>query len=561
MKIKFVGAIDHITGSCSWLQHGETGVQFLVDCGMHQGYGAEVRNRKEFPFDPAEISFVLLTHAHMDHCGMIPRLYREGFTGKVYATAATAKLAEIGLLDAAKIGREKQEVQHTENDVGKINFVKVDDRENFYWEKAISVSQDIWAVFRRSSHILGAASISVSWRKGTDNMAMCFSGDIGNNTKELSYLPMMKPNKYPFPKTQYLLVESTYGKEVRAEEFKSVKNRQDALWQAIDKARARGGKVLMPAFSIHRSQEILIDLIATLKTHAKNRKEEWKILCHSPMTAKVCQIYCEELPRLKKGRGESDGDHLYMSDDLLEYISGTVNAPKEPEQILRFLFGNGHYNFMNAHTIQVRDKQPKDSDDYDIIIASSGMCEAGPICGYLEKYEQNPATTIIITGYQASAKGTEIRARATETKDNAQKEYAHVENLSPYYSAHADQAILLDYIFNVDGVDDDAKLQVPATVFINHGGNVESKNALKSAIEKQSKKKKRQRLIKKVAVAEKSGKWFDLNSGEFEEEKITSADLMAEIRALQRQVRTLAGIVENITQPVRKQPTRKSKHD
>ncbi|MGR3913140.1 MAG: MBL fold metallo-hydrolase [Gammaproteobacteria bacterium] len=556
MKIKFVGAIDHITGSCSWLQHGETGVQFLVDCGMYQGYDSEMRNRKEFPFDPAELSFVLLTHAHLDHCGMIPKLYREGFTGKVYATAATAKLAEIGWRDAVKIGHAKKDEQYTERDVEKINFVKVDDREDFYWEKAISVSQDIWAVFRRSSHILGAAAISVSWKNGTENMAMCFSGDIGNNTKKLSYLPMMKPNKYPFPKTQYMLVESTYGKAVRAEEFKSAKNRQDALWQAIDNARAKGGKVLMPAFSIHRSQEILIDLIATLGTHAENG-EGWKILCHSPMTAKVCQVYFEELMRTKKGRSESDVDHLYMSDGLLGYISGTVNAPEEPGQILQFLFetqkgGCANYKFMNAHKIQVCSNKPKDSDDYDIIIASSGMCEAGPICGYLEEYEQNPATTIVITGYQASAKGAEIRARATETKGTAQKGYAHVEDLSGYYSAHADQAVLLDYIFNVDGVNDDAKLQIPATVFINHGGNAESKNILKSAIEKQSEKKKRQRMIKSVMVAEKSDKWFDLNSGAFVEEEVTSADLMVEMRALRREVRTLTSIVENISQPARK---------
>lgn len=556
MKIKFVGAIEHITGSCSWLQHGETGVQFLVDCGMYQGYGSEMRNRKEFPFDPAELSFVLLTHAHMDHCGMIPKLYREGFQGKVYATAATAKLAEIGLRDAVKIGREKQESQYTKKDVEKINFVKVDNHEDFYWEKSIPVGQNIWATFRRSSHILGAAAISVSWREKTSSMNMCFSGDIGNNTKALSYLPMMKPNKYPFPRTQYLLVESTYGKAVRQKEFKSAKNRQDALWQAIENARSRGGKVLMPAFSIHRSQEILVDLIATLKTHAKNGKG-WKILCHSPMTAKVCQVYFEELMRTKKGRGGGggDGDHLYMSENFPDYISGTISAPEDSKEILGFLFkttkskknGRARYKFMDAHEIQVRSARPKNSDDYDIIIASSGMCEAGPICGYLEEYEQNPATTIVITGYQASAKGAEIRARATETKGTAQKGYAHVEDLSGYYSAHADQAVLLDYIFNVDGVDDDDKLKMPATVFINHGGDHASKNALKSAIEEQSKKKIRQRKIEKVLIAEKSEKWFDLDSGEFEE--ITLLDVITEMRIARQQMRALTRIVKNITYP------------
>lgn len=407
MKIKFVGAINHITGSCSWLQSNKTGIQFLVDCGMHQGNAVEHFNANEFLFDPEEISFILLTHAHLDHCGLIPKMYRDGFRGKVYSTAATAKLAEIGLLDSAKIQQANEIKIYTKQNVEEINFVRVDEQPGFYWEKAITVSTDIWAAFRRSSHILGAAAISVSWKtKSDESKTMCFSGDIGNNTKDLSYLPLMKPNKYPFPTTDYLLVESTYGDKNRDSKFKDEKNRLQEWSEILMDAQEKQGKVLVPVFSIHRSQEVLIDLIATLKKYSHElvgqKEKQWKILCHSPMIAKVCQVYFEEFNRYVEDRNGGK-NYLYRRDGFSNHID---SDEIETERMLKFLFKINKYIFNDGKCIvEICRKKPANIDRYDVIIASSGMCEAGPICDYLEKYENDPVTTIVVTGYQASGKG------------------------------------------------------------------------------------------------------------------------------------------------------------
>ncbi len=560
MKIKFVGAINHITGSCNWLKYSKTGVQFLVDCGMHQGASVEHLNEEEFPFNPAEIKFVLLTHAHIDHCGLIPKLYRDGFSGEVYATSATVKLAKIGLSDAAKHGDI-----YEKKDVDEIKFVCIDDDNQnitftqkeypyFFWGNSFYVDKNLSVAFQRSSHILGSASVTVNWNTATGESgqltlaSMCFSGDIGNNTKELSYLPLMKPNKYPFPGIKYLLVESTYGHDVREEKFKSAKNRQKELWRIIRQAREKQGKILIPVFSIHRSQEVLIDLIATLKAHANevniDGNQGWKILCHSPMIAKVCQVYAEELTRSTKGRN-GKCQSLHMSDGLLEYIR------EDSPEVFNYLFGKNKrsgssYKFNGASQIVITENKPKNSDEYDIIVASSGMCAAGPIKTYLQEYETDPATTIVLTGYQASPEGKKIQNHATNSPEEP---YAKVENMSRYYSGHADQDTLLDYIFNVSGVPSEKNL-TSATVFINHGGDTSSKEKLKLAIEERAKKSVRQRPIKKIIVADKSEQWFNLTSGTLEE--ITTTDLLGEIRILQRQVRALSRLLKNITSTTNK---------
>ena len=561
MKIKFVGAINHITGSCSWLKYSQTGAEFLVDCGMYQGSHIEDLNAAEFPFDPSEIKFVLLTHAHIDHCGLLPKLYRDGFRGKVYATSATAKLAKIGLIDAAKIQNTAQSKIYTKDNVDQIQFVCVDDdnadvkfaipdRPHFFWGNPFWVETNLQAAFLRSSHILGAVSITINWRTESNDEdkkfeSMSFSGDIGNNTEERSYLPLMKPNKYPFPTTRYLLVESTYGHANREEKFKSCSNRQEELWRVIENTRSKQGKILIPVFSIHRSQEILIDLVATLKNHISEAEKQkncgWKILFHSPMIAAVCQVYYEELTRKIKGRSGEDNT-LYMDDNLLNYID------EESVKIFEYLFKTTNaklkhketrYKFGGSNEVVVTSQPGDNTDDNDIIVASSGMCAAGPICDYLKSYEHDPANTIVLTGYQVSPKGQEIQQHST--KNALTEKYAQVEDLSKYYSGHADQSVLLDYIFNINGVPENREIK-PATVFINHGGNAFSKNQLQLAIEKQSKIWTRQRPIEKVMVAEKLEQWFDLNTGQLEE--ITTADLMTEILQLKQQLHAVLRMLD-----------------
>ena len=185
MKVKFIGAIQRVTGSCSWLKHLD--IEFLVDCGMIQGEAHDdYENNKEFPFKSRNIKFVLLTHAHIDHCGLIPKLYRDGFSGKVYCTRATAKLARQVLLDASRISPI-----YSENDVKRVRFKYIDELPGFKWGRLLPIDRDLFVNVFRSAHILGAVSIGISWSK-ENGKSILFSGDIGNNTRVDAPQPLIK---------------------------------------------------------------------------------------------------------------------------------------------------------------------------------------------------------------------------------------------------------------------------------------------------------------------------------------------------------------------------------
>lgn len=560
MKIKFIGATNHITGSCSWLNYTEGKTQFLVDCGMHQGSGQDTINSQDFPFDPFDIDFMFLTHAHLDHCGLIPKLYKQGFSGKVYTTAATAKLAQIVLLDAAKISAINGLGLYTKSDVSLIEFVAIDDDPGFTWGgKPRSISAGITASFLMSSHILGAASISISWSEDPDKnddalkKTIVFSGDIGNNIESASYLPLLKPNKYPFPETDYMLVESTYGGQVRDRKFKSSENRladlDEILTYTIEEKK---GKVIIPTFSIHRSQEIIIDLVSWLiskntgQYSVPSDTRKIKILCHSPMIAAVCQVYFEQLTRtITTKKGETD---QYLSKGFLDHV-GDEDFIKNK---FKFLFKTapddknkevGSKAVLGSGVIDIKATYKGGAEKYDIVLASSGMCDAGPICTYLDECENDFSNTIILTGYQSSdSRGRKLLDRGNS---DVPSQVAEVKNLSGYYSGHADQDILLDYIFDLGRF---AKTRHAATVFINHGEPT-SKDTLKLAIEARSlENNPQQRPIKDVLIADGTS-WFDLNEGQFEqqdneevniqEDNIATSEVLSEMKDIKRLLREL----------------------
>lgn len=504
MKIKFCGATNHVTGSCSWLIYNQTDTQFLVDCGMHQGFNVEYRNTNSFPFEPKKLKFMFLTHAHVDHSGLIPRLYKEGFKGKVFTTRATAREAELILKDAAKISN-----LFNKTHVDLIQFHCVDDFENFSWGKSLPIDAGIKATFLRSSHILGAASISIAWAKLPEDFdpkkakTFCFSGDIGCNTDDSSYLPLMKPNKYPFASSDYLLVESTYGGVIRDKHLKSSKNRLSALEQALtDTIIKSKGKVLIPSFSIHRAQEILLDLLAVLDGGFDRQLD---ILIHSTMIAKANQIYFEELESTIKTHKKITNQYLREDIQTKPYYTAfkellNTEHPSGKSQ--------AETNF-KGHNIRVMTKTPKSVDGFDVIIASSGMCEAGPIVNHLKRLEKDHNNSLILTGFQAKGtKGEELKLNASKNKQN---QVMRVIDLSAFYSGHGDQEVILDYIFKLNGYEDQSH---PTTVFINHGEK-SNKHELLQCIADTSKKNSAEfnRKISQIYLAETKEDWFDLDGG------------------------------------------------
>lgn len=534
LKIKFVGAIEGVSGSCTWLHHTDSDTQFLVDCGMHQGTEREVwANSQAFPFQAARLKYVLLTHAHIDHCGLLPRLGREGFTGFVYATRATRELTELMLLDAARVSG-----MFTEQEVKQIRWSVLDDDLGFKWGRSIRLAEGIWMAYLRSSHILGACLISIGWKVNDGSRTICFSGDVGCQTDENAYLPLMKSGQHPFPDTDYIVVESTYGGRVRAQEHQDSQLRLARLAEVIVHTLfVKGGKVLMPAFSLHRAQELLMDVLHWMKVslpasrQALEQRGNDRLITanvHAPLGHAVTQVYAKHLCSMSP-----NGKFKYLNAELCESLTMHADEIQAMLQRLvehgRFKAGDGGYLSMT------KPKQPSNFEA-DIVIGSAGMCDNGPVVNYLDRWGNDPRNTIILTGYQsAGSTGSELMQRATASPalmDSLSPDLAEVVDMSPYYSAHADQQMLLDFVFRTDGFG----CSKPATLLINHG-NPASKYELCKAVQMRAdSRKENDRQIKEVRIAD--ARWLNLDSGQVIEQSLIEQALLNELEALRRQLGT-----------------------
>lgn len=260
MQIRFHGAINgQVTGSCTEFFYKRTNTRFLVDCGMVQGEAhAAALNARPFAFDPGALKFVLLTHAHLDHCGLLPKLCKEGFAGKVICTRATAEAAKAILLDAAGLPDSPYE----KKDVRCVMFECVDERSDFGLSRLLPIDNDLFASFIRTAHLPGSVSITLQWKDdGDDLRQIVMSGDIGPNTKDNPYQSLLAGRQAPFGYPDYIVLESTYGDRTRDDKFADREARLAALDAAVrESVIERSGPLVIPCFSMHRTQEILFDL-------------------------------------------------------------------------------------------------------------------------------------------------------------------------------------------------------------------------------------------------------------------------------------------------------------
>lgn len=532
LRIKFVGAIEGVSGSCTWLHHTDSDTQFLVDCGMHQGNERETwANSQPFPFQASRLKYVLLTHAHIDHCGLLPRLVSEGFTGLVYATRATRELTELMLLDAARVSG-----MFTEQEVKQIRWSVLDDDPGFKWGRSIRLAEGVWMAYLRSSHILGACLISIAWKVDGDNRSICFSGDVGCQTDENAYLPLMKSGQHPFADTDYIVVESTYGGRVRSQEHQDYQLRLARLAEVIAHTLfVKGGKVLIPAFSLHRAQELLLDVLHWMKVslptskrtpgHNSNGRSLTANL-HAPLGHAITQVYAKHLCSKSP-----NGKFKYLNTELCESLAMHAD---EIQAMLQRLGEHGSFKASDGCYLNMTKPKQPSNFEADIVIASAGMCENGPVVSYLEHWGNDPRNTVILTGYQATgSKGAELMKRATaspEPMDSLSPDLAEVIDMSPYYSAHADQTMLLDFLFRTDGYG----CNNPAVVLINHG-NPQSKYALTNAIQVRAENPKAgDRKIQEVRIAD--ARWLNLDTGKpIDSEQVQ----LEEVEALRRLVELL----------------------
>jgi metallo-beta-lactamase family protein len=420
------GAAEVVTGSCHLLEL-DNGKRILIDCGMFQGR-EEDRNTIGFGFDPASIDYLLVTHAHLDHVGRIPKLVKEGFTGLFVATAATRDLAEVIMLDSAKIMKEdyltqyrKAERRGKENEVP-LPLYKEEDVEDTLalphlipqYDESFELCKDVIVTYRNAGHILGSAFIEIQYKEGNTERKIVFSGDIGNDND------MVLPDLAACEKADYLYVESTYGDRNHQsaleslEEFKGVINNTLNNW----------GNVLIPSFAIERTQEILCIL---KEMYIKGELPECKVYLDSPMASKATDIYKKYAEEL-------------LSDEC-------QNIKKRDGTVFDFEY--------LKYTQSVEESKAINNDKYrTIIIAGSGMCSGGRILHHFKNRLWNRKNAVIFVGYQAvGTLGRHIvdGARWAKIYHEDIRVQASLHTINGF-SAHADQNGIIDWVKGIEGL-------------------------------------------------------------------------------------------------------------
>ena len=426
MKIKFCGAAQYVTGSSHMITL-EDGFTILLDCGLFQGRGKHLWDwNNEWLFDPAEIDCMVLSHAHIDHSGRIPQLVKDGFAGRIYSTHATRSLCNIMLMDSAKIQERDVEWHNKKLFKKKKRDRKYAPRVPLYTpedvmpalERFVSTSYENWVfinervqvMFRDAGHILGSASVSLKVKEKGEWRTVGFTGDIGRPDRPILRDPQ------PMPEMETLICESTYGDKVH----EGKPEQSEAFLQVIKNTCVKnGGKLIIPAFSIGRTQEIVYML---------DQMESAGILPHIP-------VYVDS--PLATNATEIFGNHPECYDDQLhEYMM----LDKNP-------FG---FNALHYVKDVATSKWLNESPEASIIISSSGMMNAGRVKHHLFNSIENPKHTFLIVGYcSPDTPGGMLRAGVEKIKLYGEWKQVKAEVVvMDSFSAHADKIEILDFIEN-----------------------------------------------------------------------------------------------------------------
>ena len=457
MKITFLGATKAVTGS-NFLVEG-AGKRFLVDCGLHQGrMQEELLNDKPFAYDVSSIDFMLLTHAHIDHSGRIPKLYKDGYRNPVYATKATVDLCEIMLPDSGHIQETENEIKnkkrkragqkvlleplYTAKDA--IDCLEIFKRVNY--DEIVDVAPNIQVRFNDAGHMLGSSIIEIWITENGKQEKIVFSGDLGNNDIPLLASPTM------IDSADYLIMESTYGSRLHLRNDDKAELFLNVVSETID----NGGTVVIPSFAVGRTQEILYELNKIKDQHKDDEAFQKKyqtlmnipVYVDSPLAVSATEVFRKNMD--------------LFDDDIKEFISR----------------GDNPLEFPGLHFTKSVDesKALNESNEPCIIISASGMCDVGRIKHHLKHNIWNPLSTILFVGYQAP--GTlgrrivdgekKVKVLGEEFAVKARIEY--IEG----FSGHADQTGLLSFVCSF-------RERIPKHIFLVHGEE-DSQEVLKQKI-------------------------------------------------------------------------------
>jgi len=434
IKLQFLGAAQNVTGSRHLLE--ANGTKILVDCGLYQERQFRARNWEPFTCPPESLDAVLLTHAHLDHCGLLPKLVKDGFKGRIYCTTATAEIAQIILLDSAhiqeedakyKLKRHKREGRKGTYPVEPL-YTTVEAEACFpqfstvQYKKPIEIGAGVEATFCDAGHVLGSSIIRVKVSQNGQDRTVIFSGDIGRPDRPIVHDPSI------VEQADYVLVESTYGDRVH----EGPEDTKKLIAEVINSTRQAGGNIIVPSFALERSQELLYYINELLLEKAI---QPLPVFLDSPMASRITKVfqnhrelYDEEMTafmRRNKSPFEFPGLKMAGTSDeskAINHIRGTI-----------------------------------------MVIAGSGMCTGGRIKHHLVNNITRPENTIMFVGYQAvGTLGRRIVNGEKEVRILGQ-EYPVVARIARIngFSAHADKEELFEWLSGLK--------KPPRKLFVVHG--------------------------------------------------------------------------------------------
>ncbi|HZU28643.1 MAG TPA: MBL fold metallo-hydrolase [Bryobacteraceae bacterium] len=451
MRITFWGAARTVTGSQHLLDTGQG--QYLLDCGQYQGRRREAQERnRNFPFNPSGVSAVVISHAHIDHTGNLPLLVKNGFTGPIYASAGTADLCRPMLADAAAIqehdaaylnkrARRRKSLGNGESDTAVEPLFTTEDAEQTFphfratpMDTPVDIGAGLTYTSFEAGHILGSTCVLLTATNGSGAVRLAYSGDVGR-----AGLPIIKDPER-MPPADYLIVESTYGDRLH----KPMEAVQSKLEDIVNRTWKRGGRVIVPAFAVGRTQQLVLMLHELMNA---KRIPALPIFVDSPLAVSITEVFRK---------------HTELFD----------------EEALRFVSaGQDPFGFSRLRYIRdtAQSKALNDLHGPFMVISASGMCEAGRILHHLRNNIGNPRNTVLITGYQAEhTLGRKILERWPEVPifGDMMPLRADVQKINEL-SGHADQSELLAWM--------EPMTPTLCRVFLVHGENT-SQKALAEAI-------------------------------------------------------------------------------
>ena len=433
MKLTFLGAAHEVTGSCYYLE--AAGKKFLVDCGMEQGQ--DLYQNEEIPVPASKLDFVLLTHAHIDHSGLLPAIYAKGFRGPVYATPATAHLCDIMLRDSAHIQQFEAEWRNRKGKrAGKEQYVPPYTMEDALgvihlfsdcsYQQEICPAPGIRVRFMDAGHLLGSASIELTLTEEEQTKTLVFSGDIGNTDQ-----PLIKDPSYP-EEADYVIMESTYGDRTHGQRPNYVTDLAAVIQSTFD----RGGNLVIPSFAVGRTQELLYFIRQIKEEGLIDGHDGFEVYVDSPLAIEATSIFTE---------------HSYdcFDEEALALYERGINPLSFPG--LRVSITSDESKAINE------DLRPK------VIISASGMCDAGRIKHHLKHNLWRKNSTILFVGYQANGTlGRALLEGAQEVKLFQETVTVAARILTlPGISGHADADGLMKWASSFR--------KTPARYFITHG--------------------------------------------------------------------------------------------